>query len=147
MATPCVAGTIALMLSKNSELTPAEIDEILERTAVPLSAHKNNDFGSGRIDALAAVNAIGFENVSETVPQQIQVHPNPANDFVTIKSGDPNVSLKHVEVYDITGRKVISEDLEGQSQGFSINKLHPGIYNVRIQTNNGRNTNLKLVVQ
>ena len=40
MSTPLVTGTIALMLSKNSALTPAQIDEILERTAIPLSAHK-----------------------------------------------------------------------------------------------------------
>jgi subtilisin family serine protease len=61
MATPCVAGTIALMLSKNIELTPAEIDEILETTAVRLpnqSSPKGNTFGSGRIDAYAAVQAV-----------------------------------------------------------------------------------------
>jgi subtilisin family serine protease len=58
MATPCVAGVMALMLSKNIELTPAEICEILETTAVKLSATKDNIFGSGRIDALAAVEAV-----------------------------------------------------------------------------------------
>jgi hypothetical protein len=54
-AAPCVTGTIALMLSKNPNLTPAQIDEIIETTAVKLSEHKSNDYGSGRIDALAAV--------------------------------------------------------------------------------------------
>ena len=56
-ATPLVTGAIALMLSKNPRLTPEQIDEILERTAMPLSAHKSNDFGAGLLDALAAVNA------------------------------------------------------------------------------------------
>ena len=45
------------------------------------------------------------------------------------------------------GRKVMSEVLNGQSQGFSIEKLPAGIYNVRIQTDNGYCSNLKLVVQ
>lgn len=70
MATPGVAGVMALMLSKNPELTPAEISEILETTAVPLSTTKSNTFGSGRIDALAAVNAVeesGFNIVFEEV--------------------------------------------------------------------------------
>lgn len=58
MATPCVAGVMGLMLSKNIELTPAEIDEILETTAAPLSTSKSNTFGSGRIDALAAVEEV-----------------------------------------------------------------------------------------
>ena len=55
MATPCVAGAVALMLEKNPELTPAQICEILETTAVKLSDKKNNKTGSGRIDILAAM--------------------------------------------------------------------------------------------
>ena len=61
MATPCVAGTIALMLDKNPDLTPAIICETLETTAVKLSDKKNNQTGSGRIDVLAAMEYIdGF---------------------------------------------------------------------------------------
>ena len=77
----------------------------------------------------------------------ISLYPNPAKDFVTIQSNEPNISLKQVEVYDVMGRKVMSENLDGQSQGFSIEKLPAGIYNVRILTDNGCYTNLKLVVQ
>ena len=58
MATPCVAGVIALMLSKHPNLTPAKICEILETTAQPLSATKSNIYGSGRIDAYKAVQAV-----------------------------------------------------------------------------------------
>lgn len=57
-STPCVAGVMALMLEKNSSLTPAQIAEIIETTAVDKPATKNNVVGSGRIDALAAVNAV-----------------------------------------------------------------------------------------
>ncbi|MBR4157036.1 MAG: S8 family peptidase [Bacteroidales bacterium] len=58
MATPCAAGVIALMLDKNPELTPADISRILETTTHKISSSKNNYTGSGRIDALAAINAI-----------------------------------------------------------------------------------------
>ena len=59
MATPHVAGTVCLMLSKNPDLTPAEVDSILELTALDRGATgKDNDFGAGRIDALAAVNYV-----------------------------------------------------------------------------------------
>jgi serine protease AprX len=58
MATPCVAGVMALMLSKNPNLSPAQICEIIEVTADPLSPTKNNYSGSGRVNALAAIQMV-----------------------------------------------------------------------------------------
>ena len=69
-STPCVAGVIALMLEKNSSLTPAKITEIIETTAADKpAAGKNNSVGAGRVDALAAVNATtaGEQNSYMTV--------------------------------------------------------------------------------
>ena len=63
MATPAVAGVMALMLSKNPGLTPEQISQILEETAVPLSTPKSNTFGSGRMDALAAVEATPYMGI------------------------------------------------------------------------------------
>ena len=57
-ATPCVAGVIALMLEKNSTLTPAQISQIIEETATSKPATKNNIVGAGVVNALAAVNSI-----------------------------------------------------------------------------------------
>jgi len=59
MATPHVAGLMALLLQSDPELTPYKIDSIIELTAVDLgSSGKDNDYGAGRIDAFAAVMAI-----------------------------------------------------------------------------------------
>ena len=74
-ATPIVTGTIALMLSKNPNLTPAQICQIVEETAVPLSRTKSNITGCGRVDALAAVNAVGGSVQNYT----ISVSANPSN--------------------------------------------------------------------
>ena len=59
-ATPCVAGVMALMLEADPTLTPREIDSIIETTAIPMEGQisKNNFYGSGRIDALQAINQI-----------------------------------------------------------------------------------------
>jgi serine protease AprX len=58
MSCPHVSGTLALMLEKNPNLTPVEMDSILEATAVELGpAGRDSLYGAGRIDALAAVNA------------------------------------------------------------------------------------------
>ncbi len=55
MATPGVAGVIALMLSKNPNLNPEQISQILEESTYPLASQKNNKTGSGRVDALQAI--------------------------------------------------------------------------------------------
>ncbi|MCK9247614.1 MAG: S8 family serine peptidase [Solirubrobacteraceae bacterium] len=58
MATPIVSGLVALMKSVRGDLTPAEVDMLLKRTARDLgSAGHDPVYGAGRIDALAAVNA------------------------------------------------------------------------------------------
>ncbi|MCR5036808.1 MAG: S8 family peptidase [Bacteroidales bacterium] len=132
MATPCVAGTIALMLSKDHELTPEQIDEILERTAVPLSAHKSNDFGSGRIDALAAVNAVGDDGVEEIDNEEVVIYPNPVNDIVMIETHG-RASLQNVIIYDVNGRKVLSTS---ESQ-IDISNLPSGVYLMKIESSDG----------
>lgn len=64
MATPGVAGVMALLLSKVSGLTPQAIDLVLETTAVDLGAPgKDNIYGAGRIDAYEA-----FINLIEIFP-------------------------------------------------------------------------------
>jgi hypothetical protein len=58
MATPHTAGVMALMLDKNPNLTPRQIDSLLEITALDWgNPGKDNLYGAGRIDAAAAVTA------------------------------------------------------------------------------------------
>ena len=130
MATPCVAGTIALMLSKNHELTPAEIDEILERTAVQLSEHKSNDFGSGRINAFAAVNAVSYETVSENT-MKAAVYPNPSTGDFTVQCE----GMKRIEVFSMDGRLVTSIQTESPVQ--QLHGLMNGTFLMKITTTDG----------
>jgi len=64
MATPANAGMMALILQKNNMLSPEDIGQIVEETAFVLSPGKNNNSGSGRIDALAAVEATSMPGPS-----------------------------------------------------------------------------------
>lgn len=68
MATPCVSGVLALLLDANPNLLPAELDSIIELTAVNIGySFKNNQTGAGRIDALAAVNALFFHGPTNLI--------------------------------------------------------------------------------
>ncbi len=56
MASPVVAGTAALLLSKHPNLKPTEIEYILEKTATDLGAKGfDSKYGSGLINPVAAL--------------------------------------------------------------------------------------------
>ena len=106
MATPCVAGVMALMLEKQNDLTPAEICMALETTAEKLSETKSNQFGSGLIDAYKAITSItkgsltlnsitindsdfnnnGQLNPGEKVKVSLNVHNNTDKEYNDLKA-------------------------------------------------------------
>ena len=127
-ATPCVAGIVALMLQKNPELTPAQICQILEETSVKLTPNKSNITGVGRVDALAAINAVPtWDGVSENT-LSVSIYPNPFHDIVTIEGED----LRQVQLYSVDGRLVKTISVSGSS--CQIEGLDRGVYLLRIET-------------
>ncbi len=55
MATPHVAGVVALMLEANPKLSPGEVKEILQATASPMEGKESWEVGAGYVDAYEAV--------------------------------------------------------------------------------------------
>jgi serine protease AprX len=55
MATPHVAGIVALMLEANPDLDPLEVKDILERTASNMSGRLAWEAGAGHVNAYAAL--------------------------------------------------------------------------------------------
>ena len=126
-ATPCVAGIVALMLCKNPELTPAQICQILEETSVRLTPTKSNITGVGRVDALAAVNAVpDWDGITETQDGGALVFPNPSKDGFNVQCK----GLTSIEVFSMDGKMIKSIESTG-SQCF-IDGLNSGMYLVRI---------------
>jgi serine protease AprX len=57
---PQVAGAIALMLEANPNLSPAEIKDILRRSATPLTDYYSHEVGAGMLNSYAAVLEAAF---------------------------------------------------------------------------------------
>ncbi len=118
MATPHVAGVMALLLSRNPELTPAEIDEILETSAVDLGpTGKDNDYGAGRVDAYEAFLQVPVADLDARpewilAPRgQVAVDVALAPRAVVVNAGRENAAFWTVFEIDSAGHTVYQQSL------------------------------------
>ena len=131
-ATPCVGGIIALMLQKNPNLMPAEICRILEETSVKLTPNKSNITGVGRVDALAAVNAVtAWDAIVEAPTDQVRIFPNPSTSDFTIECEN----MLQIEVFSLDGRLV--KRIQTESSVQQLEGLPNGTFLIKITTDEG----------
>lgn len=131
MATPCAAGCMALMLSKDINLMPADVCRILEETAVPLASGKSNTVGFGRINVLAAVEAIQLGAIKYNAfeindPSGNNNHKLNPGESVTMSLTLDNVSDEAVNnvnvVLSTDNPNVTITDNEAQFPNFAANQ-------------------------
>ena len=97
MATPHVAGAVALMVSNDPSLTHDEIKEILEETSIDLgTTGKDNVFGSGRVDAFLAVDA-AQKKVRYISHQVFDTDPNYGNGDGGVDTGETLSVVLHIK--------------------------------------------------
>ena len=73
---------------------------------------------------------------------QINVYPNPADDFINILSTNP---VARIEIISLLGQVIISENTEAQSYKLDISELNLGLYVVKVLTKDG-NTHFKKIL-
>jgi len=120
MATPGVAGTVALMLAGNESLTPAEVKETLMQTAVHIKEdgtamatyEENNLYGAGRISAYLAVEATDGLHGTTVSPYLTELFGGPYYDY--------NTDLNTVEMLGVCWNTTAGAPVEGQTVNFSV---------------------------
>ena len=132
MATPHIAGVVALMLSANSNLKCTDIHKIFEQTSSDLgTTGKDNTYGWGRVDALAAVNK-GKEYKTDSRWETVVKEMN----FATTIDSNGNLSVS----------QSISNDLMPATVSIWVDIVEPaarkGVYDVNftLQGPNGTKT-------
>ena len=161
MATPHLAGVVALILDANPSLSVAQIDEIIETTSLDLgTAGKDNTFGAGRVDALAAVQealAVGVAaGEGEAGPADLlisSVNPNPVSGLASFDVYTASPGMADIAVFDLSGRRVATiggQEMAAGSQSYTWmvpETIGNGIYFVKATVNGSTVTSRMAVVR
>lgn len=144
MASPVVAGSLALWLEADPTLTPQRVKDIFATTAKQNSlsrgTYPNNNWGYGGLDSYAGIvkvlNTVDVP-VSEA-DKSILVYPNPIIDNCNIQVSANNKIIR-VELKDISGRNVFAKVFSGgnNQESMSLASLPRGIYVINILTDLG----------
>jgi serine protease AprX len=122
-ATAYVGGAVCLLLSKDSTLSPANADRVLEQSAVDLGpSGKDNAFGAGRIDVLAAITGVAEERQLTAYGSRLTAFPSPFKSVCRVNASAP------VEVTDAMGRRVATVTGNAWRPGANV---QPGVYFLR----------------
>ncbi|MBL0174246.1 MAG: S8 family peptidase [Ignavibacteria bacterium] len=139
MASPHVAGVVALMLERNSSLDYPDVLGALTSTArkdALTGATPNTRFGYGKVDALAAVQAVTPKKVpGDVTPTSVtlSVSPNPAAASMSISYALPHAGSISLRLFDALGREVRSlengfREAGNYSVRFDGSGLPDGVY-------------------
>jgi hypothetical protein len=134
MATPFVAGLAALIWSRDPGLTPDEVQQIIETTAVDLGVPgKDPLYGWGRIDAAAAVKATVPIN-----PPFLQAIANPDGDgnYLVewgIVANAASYSLQEDDNPGFTSPKLV---YQGAGTQTNLSGRSPGYWYYRVRAEN-----------
>jgi hypothetical protein len=83
-------------------------------------------------------------SVNENEVSSFVMYPNPAKDFITLKSSNNN-SIVSVEIFDLNGRKVVSPVLTNET--ISVQSLATGTYLLLAKDNQGNLSTQKFIKQ
>lgn len=110
MATPCVAGIVALWLQADPTLTPERVKEVLEATSQPpvdTLEYPNATYGYGLIDAYAGMLYVlgipdAIQDVSTHQPSALRIRPSAVGQVWLRFASAPTQPFK-VRVYTVSG--------------------------------------------
>jgi bacillopeptidase F len=156
---PHVAGAEALVLSKNSNITPAQMWTILTTTCdtVVGGPFPNQNYGWGRLNCLRAIDAtpsgVEAEHTLRSAPggRGVSIVPNPMRDGCTM-SAPWLADEERWSIYDATGRLVRGgafcrgrASWDGRDQ--AGNRVGNGVYFLHFQGRDGVETTKMILLR
>lgn len=137
MASPYVAGVVALWLQANPNLTPKQVLEVIGNTAVQNDDYMptgqtfpNNTWGYGRINAIKGLKQLlgttGIDDVKTTESMYRIITDRQARTATFYIGSDK--SQARVAVYNLTGQLMYSAPIKSNGETISLSSLPRGVY-------------------
>ena len=136
MAAPVMTGTVALWLQANPELTPAEIAEIAQSTAVKTSYYSSAWGPAGQLDAYeglkAALETTSAERLIADKKTPVLISRNGSDYEVFVANADK----VNVTIYNMAGSTVSSTTSFGDTANINTSDLMKGVYVISVTSGN-----------
>jgi PKD repeat protein len=116
-------------------LKGAEVNYDFEKDGVynvTLKAVNGADYSESLQQVVVMKSATGTAIFNKS---ELKVFPNPVKDVLKIDFGNPVQGNMHLEIMNITGKRVLTSQLSGEGHyqtSIDVKDLHPGIYFVRV---------------
>ncbi len=150
MASPYVAGTIALWLQADPTLTVEEAKNIAMETAIQdsyVSKSTNKvQWGAGKINALDGIKKVisqsGVDAVEMNGGSRFIVAPVSDDAFQVHVAGETEMD---VSLYNMSGQPVLNESVSGDTVDIDVSGMAKGVYLLMVKSNSGNYSTRVLV--
>jgi hypothetical protein len=95
-------------------------------------------------DSSTCITTVGIHDIGNK--EQTDIYPNPASSFINVRCSLTSNKDAEIGIYDIRGKKMLTEKLTTEEQKIDISGLNNGIY-ILYQQNDKENHVKKLVIQ
>ncbi len=93
------------------------------------------DYKNYRIRKIPVDVGLGINELSDG--NELQVFPNPSNSIFTFSMKNEELKMKNIEVYNVLGKKVKSEELRAKSEEIDMSNQPNGVYFYRVLNDDG----------
>ena len=148
-ATPLITGLVACLVQAHPARSNFEVIDAIKNNS-DRAGNPNNIYGWGIPQGCKVDSALSFLDSTTSLIEQkrldFSLFPNPAEDYITIRTAE---LLKSVSIVQLDGKTLSTHTISAQSleHFISIESLPSGIYLIRITGSDGKVGTQKLLVR